>query len=481
MMRTIHLLLALSLTLASGQLSVGLPVFDTSFLMKTMNDVFQTTTSTASGLLKAFSDVSNDIVPEDPINITDPDRNRNVVEIIRSRGFEAEEYDVTTKDGYILTIQRIVNPLIKPEDRVRMKPVIMQHGLMSSSVDWVINSLHVRPTPWPNREAHLSETINFNETDSSLEIGLTDTQEHPNSLGFYLANRGYDVFLANSRGNVYGQKHVRLSKFQPKFWSFTFDEQIAFDLPDTIKFVLKKTNKSKLGYVGHSQGTLIMFGLLSEQPNYADIVEPVIALAPVAYCRHVISPVKYFSIYAPAFQYVDMVFAPPNFAVKYLAPLVCKPEMIMKEICANILFLGIGFDWDELDNTRVNGYLGHMPSGTSVKNIAHYGQMVMSGKFAKFSHGILGNIMQYGSSSPPEYDLGKIRSKSLVLFVADNDWLASPQDVADLRASLKVKPYAVYNISEEKPKWNHIDFVYAKHAGEIINPKIEKVFKDFDK
>lgn len=416
---------------------------------------------------------------------SDPDLHRNVSEIIRSRGFLAEEHDIVTKDGYILTVQRIVNPKVRPEFRAKLKPAILQHGLMSSSVDWVINSLHVEPEVYPAAGANGGQqppSAAPNELPSNELLGslLGDSQQHPNALGFYLANQGYDVFLANSRGNIYGQRHTKLSSWQPKFWAFTFDEQIKYDLPDTIEYVQKLTGHKKVSYVGHSQGTAMMFGLLSDQPDYADIVEPFVALAPVAYVNNSISPAKYFAIYTPVFEHVNMWFATSNIAVKYLAPMVCSPEIIKKDVCANLIFLSTGFDWDEFDESRAAAYLNHMPSGTSVKNIAHYGQEVISGRFAHFDHGILGNQLAYGQTRAPDYDLAKIRTKSMVLFTAENDWLASPKDVARLRATLTVEPFRVYNISEFVPKWNHIDFVYAKHAGELINTRIVEVFDHFN-
>lgn len=427
----------------------------------------------------------NDFAPilNGSLNLSrDPDAGRNVSQIIRSRGFEAEEYDVVTRDGYILTIQRIINPLVKPEARRSLKPVILQHGLMSSSVDWVINSFDVRPSVWPKLAPDDEESGEENKVGTSNladEPSTQDSQAHPNALGFYLANEGYDVFLGNSRGNIYGQRHTSMSAWDPKFWAFSFDEQIQYDLPDTIAFVQGLTGHTKLAYVGHSQGTAIMFGLMAERPEYADIVEPFVALAPVAYVNHAISPAKYFSVYTPIFQHVDMWFATNNIAVRYLGPIVCGPEVVRKEICANIIFLSVGFDEEELDQSRVSAYLDHMPSGTSVKNIAHYGQEVLSGRFAKFDHGLLTNQVKYNQREPPDYKLSNIRSKSIVLFVADNDWLASPPDVARLRADLGTKPYAVYNITEEFPKWNHIDFLYGKHAGELVNTKILRVLEHF--
>lgn len=92
--------------------------------------------------------------------------------------------------------------------------------------------------------------------------------------GFELARRGYHVWLANSRGNFYSQKHLSLDSKSREFWAFSQNEQFLHDTPAVIDHVLKYTNSSKLAYVGHSQGTQRMFALLSVKPKYNEIIKP---------------------------------------------------------------------------------------------------------------------------------------------------------------------------------------------------------------
>jgi len=51
--------------------------------------------------------------------------------MIKRRGYKAETHYVTTKDGYVLEMHRI------PSDPPRGEPVFLQHGILSSSADWV--------------------------------------------------------------------------------------------------------------------------------------------------------------------------------------------------------------------------------------------------------------------------------------------------------------------------------------------------------
>ncbi|RWS18365.1 gastric triacylglycerol lipase-like protein 2 [Leptotrombidium deliense] len=66
-----------------------------------------------------------------------PDAKRTIIEIIKSRNLKPEIHRVTTDDGYILTLHRIVNESSTVKDK---RPVIIQHGLESCATDFLINS-----------------------------------------------------------------------------------------------------------------------------------------------------------------------------------------------------------------------------------------------------------------------------------------------------------------------------------------------------
>lgn len=165
-----------------------------------------------------FRSERSDTIKDEPFK--DPDLYRDVPALINSRGFKSQKYEIQTEDGYILSLYRIINPFFKGN---KTKPIMLQHGIISSGRDWIVNS--------PGGNVH--EMFTQNDTI----VG--------NNLGFELGKRGYDVWLANSRGNTYSRKHVKLSPKQPQFWDYSFDQMIKYDLPATIDFIRKTTKQSK--------------------------------------------------------------------------------------------------------------------------------------------------------------------------------------------------------------------------------------------
>lgn len=217
---------------------------------------------------------------------------------------------------------------------------------------------------------------------------------------------------------------------------------IDYDVPGTIAYVRAITNSSTVGWIGHSQGTLIMFGLLSERPEYADVVKPFIALAPVASIGYITSPIRYL---AQDFllKIVEMKGGEllPDGIIRRVFGRICAIGLInIPEACKSLAFLFAGgMDHSQINATRFPIYLRDESYGTSSKNIVHFGQNVLHKRFAKFNYGEKGNVEKYGVPQSPDYILERITSTNLIFMSGLADAFSDQVDMKILRKRLKGK------------------------------------------
>lgn len=104
-------------------------------------------------------------------------------------------------------------------------------------------------------------------------------------LAFVLADEGYDVWMPNKRGTTYSRKHVSLTDKDPRYWDFSWDEMGRVDMPTVVDYILEKTEQPKLLYIGHSQGTTVVFPFIQFNPEYKDKVQAMFLLAPIAFMQ----------------------------------------------------------------------------------------------------------------------------------------------------------------------------------------------------
>lgn len=176
--------------------------------------------------------------------------NVDPVEYIRSHGYHAELHEVVTSDGYILAVHRVRshNHLHKK----KLQPLLLIHGMDVSSMGWLIAS--------PHGGSIRIEEINYDTGETTVR------EEYTQNIGFALADRGYDVWLLNNRGNVYSTRHVTLNPFRGnsghhfkswgdfnclppldgKFWDFDFADLALKDIPAAINYILNETKAGKL-------------------------------------------------------------------------------------------------------------------------------------------------------------------------------------------------------------------------------------------
>ena len=61
-----------------------------------------------------------------------------------------------------------------------------------------------------------------------------------------------------------------------------FDEMGRFDLPAVIRYVLARTERSTMSYIGHSMGCAIFFICMTYHPELNEKIDVMIALAPAS-------------------------------------------------------------------------------------------------------------------------------------------------------------------------------------------------------
>ncbi|CAG0896314.1 unnamed protein product [Darwinula stevensoni] len=206
------------------------------------------------------------------------DLDRDTPGLIAQHGYPAETYTVTTADGYIIDMHRIPYGLNGPGEGPRI-PVMLQHGLLCSSADWVVTG----PERAFGKSSFLDDGYHFRE--------LWQSQKYFN-LRFMLADAGYDVWLGNVRGNTYGKRHVSLSTSDEAFWAFSWDQMGEFDLPAMLDKIFEVTGQDKLQYVGHSMGTMMFWVMSNMRPEYRDHFLSMHGMGPVSRVDHMFSPLR---------------------------------------------------------------------------------------------------------------------------------------------------------------------------------------------
>lgn len=373
----------------------------------------------------------------------DGDMCRNVTQLIVSKGYQCEEYHVTTEDGFILGIQRIPHGHRSSSNAGRNnggRPVVfLQHGLLDSSTTWVINLAS-------------------------------------QSLGFILADAGFDVWLGNMRGNTYSRSHIKYHPDDSRFWAWSWDEMANYDLPAMLQFVMSTTGQSELSYVGHSQGTSIAFARFSNDQLLAKHIKSFIALGPVRTLGHAKGAVRVLVNLVPETKFLFNLFGvneflPNNEILRFIASTVCR-GIIFRYLCEDFVFLISGFDHQQMNASRLPVYFSHTPAGTSVQNMVHFAQMVKSNKFQMYDYGSeKDNLLHYNQSVPPVYNVSTINIPTYV-YSGENDWLADRQDVNDLIAQLRsLKSH------KEIAKWEHLDFIWAVDANVLLYKEIVQILE----
>ena len=82
------------------------------------------------------------------------------------------------------------------------------------------------------------------------------------------------------------------------------------------------------------------------------------------------------------------------------------------------------------DVTRKTVSLSRSPQAASWKELNHFAQEAISGKFERFDYGPDENLVHYGQKTPPEIDITAIHRVPVAMFVGKQDPWADLTDVS---------------------------------------------------
>ncbi|VDO25378.1 unnamed protein product [Onchocerca flexuosa] len=365
-----------------------------------------------------------------------PEAKMTTVEIILYHGYPVQVFHAHTIDGYILELHRI--PFGKNNSFTKRKyspPVFLQHGLLGSSADWVEN----------------------------------------------LPNESFGIFPMRTSDEL--------------FWKFSWDQMAKFDLDAMFDVALNETKQSSLYYVGFSQGTLILFAKLSQDPDFSSKIRKFFALAPIGTVAHVKGLLRLFA--TKLFPTTKILFISYNIHIiiiqrffgtkffmansklsKILSISICK-TYFFNPLCSNVLFQIAGPESNQFNKSRLVVYIAG-EGGTSVMNIIHWMQMVNSEKMQAYNYdSVEENQIHYGRDSPPIYNISSI-NVPIYLYWSKNDWLANAADIEN--SLLSVLPNSSIKGRNQLKDFNHLDFIWGLRASvEIYHPIISIINKESDR
>ncbi|CAG4987387.1 unnamed protein product [Colias eurytheme] len=363
-----------------------------------------------------------------------------VPQLISSAGYPVEKYRVTTADGYILQIFRIPagrRTARKTGSAKGKKAVLLMHGLMGCSSNFLIMG--------PER-----------------------------SLGYLLADAGYDVWLGNLRGNS-NTAHKNLTRADPQFWKFSLDEHGKYDLPAIIDKVLEVTGLEKILYIGHSMGTTSFFVMMSEKPEYNEKIVAFVALAPAVYLANNKAVIEWI---VKDMNLINRMKAQGLLSSnlfdnmwKIISNNACRMKRPQENLCVQVISLVMGEDNDQLDMDMLPVCVARVQPG-SWQQYEHYAKIALTDVFTAWEDGLNGAVRPY--------KLTNVRVP-VVLVYGENDRLTEKSQVLRLADELRANG-VLEEIKAAKPKINHIDFIFAKDISTIINkPLIKTVHNLYNK
>jgi pimeloyl-ACP methyl ester carboxylesterase len=215
----------------------------------------------------------------------------------RRVGLDCEVFDVQTEDGFIIELWHLYNPReykrTDESQRSPHEPNVFPEGFADKgSANGASGSQY--------RDGQKKYPILM--IHGLLQSAGAYCTNDDDSLAFFLAKSGYDVWLGSNRCG-FNPRHNMLTYDDPRMWAWNIRQMGVMDLPALISRVLSETGFEKLGLIAHSQGTTqTLVALAKEQrPEIGEKISVFCALAPAAYAGPLIGKMyfKFMQVISP--------------------------------------------------------------------------------------------------------------------------------------------------------------------------------------
>ncbi|CAA3003728.1 triacylglycerol lipase 1 [Olea europaea subsp. europaea] len=274
-------------------------------------------------------------------------------QLIEPAGFPCSEHNAQTKDGFVLGLQRVSSSsgILR---RQMGPPVLLIHGLFMAGDAWFLDT--------PNQ-----------------------------SLGFILANRGFDVWVGNVRGTRWCHGHISLSEKDKKFWDWSWQEYALYDLQEMIRYVYTVTN-SRVFVIGYSQGTIISLAAFTE-PDTVQMVGAAALLCPITYLNHMTARLPLRLVKMHLTQVLLAVgIHELNFKSDWgtrIMEMMCDRHVDCGDLLSSITGKNCCFN-----SSRIDFYLEYEPHPSSTKNLNHLFQSMLCSLCSTLALHILSSFSQ---------------------------------------------------------------------------------------
>ncbi|XP_049268955.1 lipase lipl-1 [Rhipicephalus sanguineus] len=372
-------------------------------------------------------------------------------ELATSFDYPCEISHVTTEDGYLLELDRVQRGRehtatgAKESNGTRGYPVLFLPACTTTSDIWLLN--------YPSQ-----------------------------APGFLYADAGFDAWFLHTRETERYANHTDLSKNDPEYWKFSFEEIGRYDVAAGIDHVLNATGAPKLTVITYSQGAMDMLALLSMRPEYNDKVDLVVAYGPGGNTSRMGPPMSLVMPFTPLITAFVYPFSKAGYVgtsdgLSELLAELCK--IFNGKACALGFLTTLYASPYQLNATRLPVYVGHVPVGSTLQNMNHYYQIYRAKDFVMYDHGAKENRKRYGQTKPPAYPLECITAR-WAIFSSEGDQLANPRVVGDLVARLG--PRVILHRVVPQRTLRHLDFVLGYRATDFLhNVAIDTIKQNVDR